>query len=72
MMSELKLKPCPFCGGELEMSSYCNFGDWFYFAMCPKCRAKSDVFDTPEKAAAAWNRRVDDAKVNTSGSYFGS
>lgn len=61
---EIKLKPCPFCGGEAEMylsndnppaygvKHYCHFGKNTY-----QIRIETKWQDTPEKAAEVWNTR---------------
>ena len=61
-MNEITLKPCPFCGGEAvfalgeEYRRECGQeNDWI---ICSSCCAESGYFDSPEKAAEAWNRRV--------------
>ena len=66
-MSDIKLKPCPFCGGEGEINR-------FYSSMsirvsvqilCKNCGGRSGSFDedarycADEKAAESWNRRVE-------------
>lgn len=54
-----KLKKCPFCGGEAQMCAGSSKGEiaWVY---CEKCGAESGTRDTAEKAAEAWNRRVNE------------
>lgn len=47
-MSEMKLKPCPFCG-VVYRQSVVNEKDGFITYM---------EYKTPEEAAAAWNRRA--------------
>lgn len=39
-----KLKPCPFCGGEVELVDYTDkvYGFWDYKIKCKKCRAYMD------------------------------
>lgn len=39
-----KLKPCPFCGGEVELLDYTDkwYGFWDYKIKCKKCRAYMD------------------------------
>ena len=56
-MSEIKLKNCPFCGGEAEM----GFRDASAFVMCTKCLARSRtvVACAREVAADEWNQRTD-------------
>ena len=53
---EIKLKPCPFCGGEAEM-----MGDLYPYAECQKCAVNFSAdhsynFDF-EDAAQKWNSR---------------
>lgn len=52
-MTETKLKPCPFCGGE---GSYAN-GGFGFIVKCRKCGSRIDVQNTTEEAAKAWNNR---------------
>ena len=39
-----ELKPCPFCGGEVELFDYTDrmYGFWDYKIACKKCRAYMD------------------------------
>lgn len=54
-MSEIKLKPCPFCCGEAKIvKSY-----YTIWVKCICCGAKSRCEENEEKAADAWNRRAD-------------
>ena len=58
-MSEIKLKSCPFCGGEAEIQyGACDYN--VYQAVCKEqnCHAMSGWSDTPEEAAEAWNKRA--------------
>lgn len=62
-----ELKPCPFCGGEAEIEHIFRFGTDYSFVRCVKCRVitkpiiKSFLYSSDERAAEAWNRRVNDA-----------
>ena len=64
-MPEIKLKPCPFCGGKASLNdnSSCSY------VHCEKCGATGESFNmskkysSDEKAAEAWNRRVDNGKI---------
>lgn len=62
---EIKLKPCPFCGGEAEINvDYEAVEDtekrhWAYTVVCNRCCATSGLTYRPEKAREAWNRRAD-------------
>ena len=52
-MAELKLEPCPFCGGVADLEEE----DWA--ATCYGCgfSYSGEGFDSLEKLAAKWNRR---------------
>lgn len=58
---EIKLKPCPFCGGEAELKiNHCAS-----YVECKECEASTDhILDSPmycakDKAIEAWNRRTE-------------
>ena len=65
-MQDVKLKPCPFCGGEAELvrttdnhhAPYvrCKYGVY----LKPKCTANMYPwrYKTAEEAIEAWNRRA--------------
>lgn len=55
-MTEMKLKPCPFCGG--EEVTILEFGG-VYKAVCCKC---AEFYDDRKTAAEYWNnRQIEDA-----------
>ena len=64
-----KLKPCPFCGGEAELT-HTNDNNHYPFVRCkygaylkPKCMANMYPwlnYKTDEEAIEAWNRRSDE------------
>lgn len=61
-MSEISLKPCPFCGGEATLINTTVLGMDCKSVMCMRCKAKVNNFggsNTAIKAAEAWNRRAD-------------
>jgi Lar family restriction alleviation protein len=52
---ESALKPCPFCGGEAEVSSIIGGGS---AVMCKDCEIKTSyIFSSKESAIEFWNRR---------------
>ncbi len=59
-MSEIKLKPCPFCGGSAEL-----YKVWSgYSVKCcgnERCHMQAvplPAYETKERAVEAWNRRA--------------
>ena len=64
MPNELKLLPCPFCGGNAFISARLPyFGKVLTVAVvCEECNASSKHKRTDEEAVAAWNRRANDEK----------
>jgi Lar family restriction alleviation protein len=50
----MKLKPCPFCGGEAEVKS---FREDMIFAQCKECLTTTNKYLSPERAVNAWNTR---------------
>lgn len=65
-LSEIELKPCPFCGKEAHIykSAYPN-GETAYNVCCLHyfgCYLENAIdadFETSDEAAEAWNGRVD-------------
>lgn len=55
MNNDIKLKPCPFCGG---MNLYYATGR-FYGVECADCGARLGGYNTEEEAAEAWNTRAE-------------
>lgn len=57
------LKPCPFCGKDVELRHFKASGyDWWY-VVCNRCEIAVDPLmwntgRTKEEAIAIWNRRV--------------
>lgn len=60
-MSELKLRKCPFCGGEADMvdeGSECSPDRFWACCPNPSCFVEgTGVYATEEEAAQAWNTR---------------
>lgn len=62
-MPNEELKPCPFCGGTVEIKT--NYKNQFY-VLCKKCEAVVWVgYNCRHKASVitAWNRRAEDGIV---------
>jgi len=58
----MELKPCPFCGGEVEMEW--NFHTDTYCIYCKNCECYVDQHETvADEAEKAWNRRADNDVV---------
>lgn len=53
-MSNIELKPCPFCGNEGHLSQH---GD-SYIVSCFDCGAQIDYCASEEEAVKAWNKRT--------------
>lgn len=69
-MPEIKLKPCPFCGGEGRLCA----GKWDfeidqpvpgsgYGVECAECLSQTDTYNNTDEAIEAWNRRIENEKV---------
>ena len=68
-MPEIKLKPCPFCGGEAGIAAKTfdvfNVGAYVF---CDECGARTAIHyshtglyrESEKMAADAWNKRIDD------------
>ena len=54
-MSEIKLKPCPFCGEEAEIVEDTNH---MSFVRCKQRCCRTYFFESPKVASLAWNRRA--------------
>ena len=54
-MSEIKLLPCPFCGGEATLHN--NFLTDKFKVWCNECDCRTDVYSDKEEAIEKWNTR---------------
>ena len=77
-MPSPELKPCPFCGGEAEISATGDYDEIVVSVRCTECTARVRLADDSRdrdfdklkaEAVAAWNRRAADVKKkrNTKG-----
>lgn len=70
----IKLKPCPFCGGDnLYVVNVQGYLDSTVGVFCNWCKVtvihedneqEGDIPDTRRRAIIAWNRRAKDAEVH--------
>ena len=56
--NEIKLKPCPFCGGKAESGTLRTSDGVKFLVECSNCGVATLLYYDTEKAAGAWNRRV--------------
>jgi len=67
MTKKIELKPCPFCGGnvELHLSSFLGSDTqqehWSIHCKCP-VGSPDAIYDDPALLIAAWNARIMDAR----------
>ena len=61
-MSDIKLKPCPFCGSEcVNDTTPPEFNDVMgFYWVCPDCVSCGPASDTVYLATTSWNGRNDD------------
>ena len=59
-MDEIKLKPCPFCGGDAELIQDRYRGLNTFYVRCWGCSARTDLEYAEEFAAELWNGRIND------------
>lgn len=63
-MSELKLKPCPFCGGEAVLMKVTFTAGMSYYVRCGngKCAVFpiTKSYSTDDEAIEVWNMRAND------------
>lgn len=63
MTDKIKLKPCPFCGGNAEFAHGGYWGSELFKVVCgnkDKCviLPETGAYFIKEQAATAWNRRA--------------
>lgn len=59
-MSATELKPCPFCGGNVQKVK--SSGRWGWFVSC-ECAAVGPSADDKGRAIAAWNTRAEERQT---------
>lgn len=68
-MSEIKLKPCPFCGGEANIqldinerydSDYEDYREIEMYAVgCPRCSIGTQFYSNRNNAIKCWQQRAE-------------
>jgi len=67
-INDIKLKPCPFCGGDDVRVTHDMWSDyerrWFWRAGCwsDDCGAEIPFNDTKDEAIKAWDTRAETAQ----------
>ena len=59
-MSEVKLLPCPFCGGNAKIRGgwqVLGMAPWWLVACIGDCQVKGPYASSQEAAASVWNQR---------------
>lgn len=56
-MSEIDLKPCPFCGSD---DVFCGMLEEVHYVECCDCCAKVETYNGIEDAVKTWNTRAID------------
>lgn len=61
-MADVKLKPCPFCGGEAIHRYGSNIAKYYVCCENPKCRVQpiTDAHQSKAVVTREWNRRAED------------
>ncbi len=57
MSNDVKLEPCPFCGGEAELEDLGGRDEYFVYCTNPRCGVQQIAKYLPDDAIAAWNAR---------------
>ena len=58
-MAEIKLKPCPFCGGKAEPFNPFENTEGTWCVICSECAAATGFEQTEAEAIEAWNTRAE-------------
>ena len=60
----MKLRRCPFCGGDATFDSYGGVSTMrTYIVRCERCEVHTKEYSTQEIAAAKWNIRQEDNRI---------
>ena len=62
-MSDIKLRPCPFCGADESFLTMMISARDIFFVKCCECGGASGTCETSREAADAWNRREEGEKT---------
>lgn len=64
-MNEIKLLPCPFCGGKARFINFYGL----YMVECETCRIATDTDYTKEDVIKIWNTRANTIPVGGGQNY---
>ena len=56
----MKLKTCPFCGGEGACNKDSDRKGFQFYAFCSSCFCMTDYQSSQETAIKIWNERIDE------------
>lgn len=62
---DVKLKPCPFCGGDAEERASGSPSSRKWEIVCTKCGCKTFKTVASPSHIEAWNRRIDEPPEGT-------
>ena len=62
-MDEIKLKPCPVCGGKPAAMWNGAFDKDNFWVRCWECGAATSIYESEKEAKEAWNRRANMSKA---------
>ncbi|WP_272574601.1 Lar family restriction alleviation protein [Providencia sp. PROV247] len=53
-----EIKPCPFCGSQVDIGIHTNSIFGSYFVFCNNCDSTGPIQTTESSAVSAWNKRA--------------